>query len=77
MIRAPAMSESDETAALRAENARLREAPEPFAEYAEWVATNRPGWDHDLFSFHIDFPGSLFSMRAFRQARDAFLSARP
>ena len=40
-------------AALAAERARvvdLEEALEPFAAFAEWVAVDRPGWDHDGFA---------------------------
>ena len=41
----------DKIAALEAENARLKKLLEPFAKVAEYVAKNRPGWDHDEFTF--------------------------
>ena len=55
--------------ALEAENKRLREALEPFARFAEFVAENHPGWDHDEFDIGPLFVG-LVTMGNFRRARD-------
>jgi hypothetical protein len=53
-----------------AEVAKLKEAAVPFVEFAEFVAADHPGWDHDAFS--IDLPGGyLFSMKPFRALRVA------
>ncbi len=49
------MSETDITGLrifeLQAEIERLRAALKPFADMAEHVAANHPGWDHDKFSW--------------------------
>ena len=55
--------------ALEAENKRLREALEPFAVFAEFVAGNHPGWDNDEFDIGPLFVG-LVTMRDIRRARD-------
>lgn len=56
---------------------RLREALKPFADFAEWVATNHPGWDHNEFELQQhDFPYAL-SMAWFREARAALHPERP
>lgn len=52
---------------LRAKLAEAREALEPFAEFAEMVAKEHPGWDHDDFEFVG--PGYTIKFAPFRRAR--------
>lgn len=47
----------------------LRAALKPFADYAERIAKDHPGWDHDAFDFQLPDCGP--TMRAFRAARAA------
>lgn len=54
------------------ENARLREALEPFAAIAEDVAINHPGWDHDEFQISRGM-----SFAPFRRARAALSQEAP
>lgn len=58
------------TAAAAAREDRLREALKPFADYAERIARDHPGWDHDGFSFSLPDEGAP-TMREFRAARAA------
>jgi hypothetical protein len=52
--------------------ARVRDALKPFADYAEYIATERPGWDHDEFYFS-EQPYQMPKMEAFRRAREVLL----
>ena len=45
---------------------RLRAALEPFAAFAEYVAKNHPGWDHDEFTV-----GRGLTLEPFRAAHAA------
>lgn len=42
---------------------RLRAALKPFADFAEFVAANHPGWDHDHFTIF-----ERLTMEPFRKA---------
>jgi hypothetical protein len=48
---------------------KLRDALKPFADYAEYIATERPGWDHDEF-YISGQPSQMPKLGAFRRARE-------
>ena len=55
---------------LRAENEALRGALKPFAEFADIIAKERPGWDHDGFGLlpSMEDPRLRLSLAPFRRA---------
>lgn len=57
--------------AQAAEISRLRDALKPFADIAEWVADNRPGWDHDIYVLWWPTEGLTLRMEPLRRARTA------
>lgn len=48
----------------------IAKALRPFADYAEYVAREHPGWDHDQFTIDVEQP-RLPTMKEFRAARAA------
>jgi hypothetical protein len=53
----------------KARCAMLEKALEPFAEKAEIIARDHPGWDHDVFQWGAE--PLVFKMKALRDARAA------
>jgi hypothetical protein len=73
-VRTRAEQAEADLAAARAEIERLKEGLRPFAEAANFVAENHPGWDHDRFNFELF--GLLWIFKPFRIAR-ALLAGEP
>lgn len=53
----------------------LVEALKPFAAFADQIAKERPGWDHDGFTFGGPLEDTRLTMGDFRRARAAFTRA--
>ena len=69
---------ADEIAALRSENERLREALEPFADIADFLASETQGFEEtDNLGVHIeDFRLWELSVGDVRRAREALASSQ-
>lgn len=60
--------------AAEASPSTARAALEPFAKFAEHIARERPGWDHDDFTFAGPLSETKITMGDFRRARAALTS---
>lgn len=60
---------ADVISILRDRITKLKKALEPFAEKADIIARDHPGWNHDVFQWGAE--PLVFTMKALRDARAA------